>query len=130
MTYVNIRNNKVYEVFGETARQRLPALAAEIIAIAREDVFANHYRSGELALSWETEFFWSPVHPSVSVRNTAPYAKYVHDGTQPHVIEGNPLLVFRWVERGGVIFRGPSVNHPGYRGDPFLRNAMFAVVGR
>jgi hypothetical protein len=129
-TYVNVRNNKVYEAFGEVARVRLPAIGAEIEAVAKADVFANHFRSGELANSFEQEFFFSPIHPSVSVRNTAPHAAYVHEGTAPHGIDGNPLLRFRWVERGGILFRGPHVNHPGYGGDPFLRNAAFEVTGR
>jgi hypothetical protein len=129
-THVNIRNNKVYEVFGRTARERLPKIASEIIAIAQADVLANHFRSGRLYSSFEPRFFWSPVHPSVSIYNYAPYAAAVHDGSRPHLIVGNPLLIFRWEERGNIIFRGPVVSHPGYGGDPFLRNAAFAVTGR
>jgi hypothetical protein len=128
--YVNVRDNKVYAAFGEVARIRLPIMAAEIVKIAQADVLANHFRSGDLFASFETEFFWSPVHPSFSIRNTVPYAAYVHNGTRAHPIDGNPLLVFRWKERGGIIFRGPHVNHPGYGGDPFLRNAAFEVTGR
>ncbi len=127
---VNIRNAAVYDVFGETARVRLPAIGGEIIDIAKADVAANHFRTGVLAGSFEAQYHWSPVFPSVTVHNRAPYARAVHEGTGAHPIIGNPLLVFRWAERGGRLFRGRMVNHPGYGGDPFLRNAMFAVVGR
>jgi hypothetical protein len=54
------------------------------------------------------------------------YALYVHEGTKPHVIEGNPLLAFTW--HGEQVFFA-SVNHPGYKGNPFLRDALpLAVV--
>lgn len=44
---------------------------------------------------------------------TAEHASYTDEGTDPHIIEGNPLLAFEWEGRL-VIVR--SVNHPGYAG--------------
>lgn len=55
----------------------------------------------------------------------APYAAFVHDGTRPHVIEGNPLLVF---QVGGTTVFARKVNHPGTRGNPFLLRATQTVL--
>jgi hypothetical protein len=59
-----------------------------------------------------------------NVEADAPYARYVHDGTRPHVIEGNPLLVF---QIGGATVFTRRVNHPGTKGNPFLVRAAQAV---
>lgn len=53
------------------------------------------------------------------------YARFVHDGTRPHVILGNPLLVFRV---GSQTIFTRKVNHPGTRANPFLVNAASAVM--
>lgn len=52
-----------------------------------------------------------------------PYAILHHEGFPPHVIRGNPLLVFDWERHGGLTVVTPSVNHPGYSGNPFLVQA-------
>lgn len=60
---------------------------------------------------------------------TAPYAIPVHEGSRPHKIVARraPMLRFFWEKIGrNVAFR--SVNHPGVRARPFLRNAMTRVI--
>lgn len=54
-----------------------------------------------------------------SITASTPYAKYIEDGTSPHVITGNPYL--RW---DGQI-NGPvkSVNHPGNRAYKYMETA-------
>ena len=52
----------------------------------------------------------------------APYAAFVHWGTRPHVIEPRKKKALRWVGGGGFRF-AKSVNHPGYKGDPWLVKA-------
>lgn len=54
-----------------------------------------------------------------SITASTPYAKYIEDGTNPHVITGNPYL--RW---DGQI-NGPvkSVNHPGNRAYKYMETA-------
>jgi hypothetical protein len=49
------------------------------------------------------------------------YALWVHNGTQPHVIEGNPTLSFMW--HGERVFFS-RVNHPGSKAQPFLADAL------
>lgn len=79
----------------------------------------------------------------------APYAKYVHNGTRPHVIESKPypFPVFfmrrtksgktvpylkrtkslRWQHGNNNVF-AEKVFHPGYKGDPFLETAVKAGI--
>lgn len=54
-----------------------------------------------------------------TITASTPYAKYIEDGTRPHVITGNPYL--RW---DGQI-NGPvkSVNHPGNRAYKYMETA-------
>lgn len=62
----------------------------------------------------------------VRVAYRAKYARFVHDGTKPHIIKAHPggLLASE-----GHVF-GTVVHHPGYRGNPFLTNAVRAVLKR
>jgi hypothetical protein len=58
--------------------------------------------------------------------NTVPYAYAHHEGTRPHIItpkEGGAdgRLVFR---KGSRIIVTPLVNHPGTRGNPYLRDQL------
>lgn len=67
----------------------------------------------------------------------ATYAIYVHQGTRPHPISPRPesihkMLVFEG-NAGTVFLKIPPhapVNHPGTTGQPWLYQAMVAVVPR
>ena len=50
------------------------------------------------------------------------YAYFVHEGTRSHLIEPNKKKALRW-ESGGKFVFAKKVQHPGYKGDPFLKNA-------
>ena len=47
-------------------------------------------------------------------------------GAAPHVISGNPDLVFWW-KKEGKLFVGPTVNHPGNEPRPFMEEGFFAM---
>ena len=47
------------------------------------------------------------------------YAPYVHEGTPPHIIEGNP-----WLYWDGAEHPVRRVNHPGYEGNPFFDDTL------
>jgi len=51
-----------------------------------------------------------------------PAAIFVLKGTKPHVIMSHGSWPLRNKKTGDVF--GPKVNHPGYKGDPFLTEAM------
>ena len=60
-------------------------------------------------------------HKKAIVGNTklAPYAKFVHFGTKPHIIKAKNKKV---LAAKGKIF-GKKVNHPGTKASPYLENA-------
>jgi hypothetical protein len=57
----------------------------------------------------------------------APHALFVHFGTKPHVILPSKKKALRWSAGGRFAF-AKKVNHPGYRGDPFVHNAADAAL--
>ena len=50
------------------------------------------------------------------------YGAFVEYGTRPHTIKPKDKKALRWASGGGFVF-AKKVNHPGYKGDSFLRNA-------
>lgn len=61
--------------------------------------------------------------PVVSVGSDDPIALIEHEGSPPHVITGNPKLVFYWGKVGRVV-AFPKVNHPGTTGSKYLVRAL------
>lgn len=127
MNYVVIYPDKVHDAFVEASLIRMPPLADEVMGIARSTCPID---TGQLEASHDGPDFTWGVFPTFKISNRAPYAFYVHEGTGPHQIRARraPMLRFWWESRG-VEFRGPKVNHPGGPSQPWLRNAMNAVVG-
>lgn len=61
---------------------------------------------------------------SIKVISTNPHTSFVHDGTRAHQIRPRrPGGVLRFEVGGRVVF-ARVVNHPGYRGDPYLTRAL------
>jgi len=82
--------------------------------------------TGNLQGSIGSSQFISPGGPGAEVVATASYAIFVHEGTGPHPIEGNPIL--RFPSKAGVIVYTPRVDHPGTTGQPFLVDAARQVI--
>lgn len=61
------------------------------------------------------------------VETRVKYAHYVHDGTRPHIIRARRVSTLRFIWHGQVVFRR-LVHHPGFKGRPFLRTALFEVA--
>lgn len=59
----------------------------------------------------------------VQVGSDDPIALLHHKGTPPHVINGNPLLVFYWAKAGKVV-AFPRVNHPGTKPNEYLTDSL------
>jgi len=64
----------------------------------------------------------TPLGTSVLVYCDHPAAIFVLKGTKPHVIMSTGSWPLRNKATGDVF--GPKVNHPGYKGDNFLKAAM------
>ncbi len=65
---------------------------------------------------------------SVTIGNSklAPYAKFVHFGTKPHIIRVKKARVLA-NKKSGIIF-GKKVNHPGTKANPYLKNALDSYI--
>lgn len=57
------------------------------------------------------------------------YARFVHEGTGPHVIRPKHAQALRFQSNGKTIFAS-VVHHPGTRPRPFLRNAVREQIAR
>jgi hypothetical protein len=64
--------------------------------------------------------------------NRRAYGLYVHEGTKPHTIEGNPTLAFRWDKgpEGPGMYFFRSVKHPGTKPNRFFTDNMGIFVKR
>lgn len=65
----------------------------------------------------------------VQVGADDPIALLHHKGTEAHVINGKPLLVFYWGKVGRVV-AFPRVNHPGTKPNPYLTDALLVLRRR
>ena len=70
---------------------------------------------------------WRMVDGSIIVGPTAPYGRYVNDGTPPHPIDSTGPWPLRNRATGQVF--GRHVNHPGTRAVPFITNSLDAIAG-
>jgi hypothetical protein len=121
MSYAVVSNPQVHAVFRRLTEPWLVIVGNRVLAeaSARCNVDTGTLRAS-LYLSMETLGF--------KVGSTLPYAVFVHEGTRPHTIRPNAAKVLRFKGAGGIVF-AREVHHPGYKGNPFLREAMEAVVG-
>ena len=82
--------------------------------------------SGELARSINVRYV-PGLNPSVIVGSDRRYAKYMHEGTRPHVISAKNRRTMRFVVKGKVVY-AQQVRHPGTRGSKFLTRHLAKVV--
>lgn len=107
---------------------RLDALGHRIDANARGRV---NVRTGALSRSIGHRVFRSGSRAVLRESANTPYARYVHEGTAPHEIRPRyaRALRFYWPRVGRVVYR-QRVWHPGYRGNPFLRDAIREEISK
>ena len=111
--------------------RRVTGRAAEIIAEEAREKHRFISRTAMLERSVKTRVAEDGTKGIVFLDlSEAPYGAYVHNGTPPHVIRPktvtmvpNKRRALRWVSGGQFVF-AKSVQHPGYKGDPFLFDAM------
>jgi hypothetical protein len=97
-------------------------LAERVHELARRGADA-HFKTGALVESLghgpkKIPGGWEIGHN----RQRAPHAAFVHWGTRAHVIKPKQRKALRWVAGNGFAF-AKKVNHPGYKGDPYLTRA-------
>lgn len=117
---IEINEGRLEQQTGTIFRGFHRSLTRRIANQARADV---PVRTGNLGRSiGELPQQYRPFHVDGGVEATADYAAAVHEGSKPHVIRARNAQFLRFEIYGRVIFR-KSVNHPGTRARPFLRNA-------
>jgi hypothetical protein len=113
----------------EAAQQAAPTMRKLGRAITRTARRRVNVRSGHLrsTLGDRTAVLGPTVLTEVYA--TARYARWVHDGTRPHVIVPRRARVLRFEVGGRTVF-ARRVNHPGYRGNPFLQSSVRDEMAR
>lgn len=64
------------------------------------------------------------IDRTVQVISTNPHSILVHQGSRPHKIRPRRTGRFLRFEVEGRVVYAREVNHPGYRGNPFLTDAL------
>lgn len=81
-------------------------------------------RTGGLERAVESEVTDGGFHGVVFLNERkADYGPCVHEGSRVHVIRPRNKRVLRWPGKGGFVF-SKIAHHPGYKGDPFLYDAL------
>ena len=81
-------------------------------------------RTGTLERAVQSEVTDGGFRGVVSLNEgVAGYGPCVHEGSRAHVIRPRNKRVLRWPGKGGFVFSKIS-HHPGYKGDPFLYDAL------
>lgn len=88
----------------------------------------------------DSHFMRTTLHPDMGwilrIGAEKDYAWYVHQGTKPHDIVGNPILRFYWPNgrNDGRAFTGPGVyyfplvHHPGTKAQPWLWSSAVSIL--
>jgi len=111
------RLNRLLSAVGGPGERLLRRKADRVAALAR--VYAASH--GTMA---DGIIVGPYVDKSIEVISTHPATQFVHDGTPPHPIYPRRRGGVLRFEVGGRVVFARMVNHPGYRGDPFLTKAL------
>lgn len=82
--------------------------------------------TGALAASIKSSYHVAP-NPWVMVGSDLDYARVIHEGANPHVIQANPGKMLRFKVRGRIVY-ARKVNHPGTRATRYLTRHLRKVV--
>lgn len=108
--------------------QRLRMAVKDATTLVRDKAQDNHdytSHSGELEKAVETRFIDNGLTGEVYLdTNIAEYGPFVHEGTAAHMIFPRNKKALRWFVGSNDAIFAKAVHHPGYKGDPFLYNAL------
>lgn len=124
---LNIDQGRLGQQVQPILARKAASLTRRISAQAKTNV---PVRTGFLGRSIQEDpiVFSGPFRVTTGVTATADYAGAVHDGTRPHVIRPKNGQFLKFPGRNGQPVFARSVNHPGTRPRPFLRNAAEQVL--
>ena len=113
------------EIFRKYLRQAMISSTEDVAEYARQHHWFTS-RTGNLERAIEGGYTDDGREGWVEInRAVAKYGPYVHEGFPPHVIEPRIKKALRWFANDEVHF-AKRVNHPGFKGDPFLFEALDA----
>lgn len=100
--------------------------ATEEVAARASESHAYHTRTGFLEREGVKTRYEDEGYVGVAYLDPrVPYAEAVHNGSRPHEILPKKRQALRWATGEGLGFWfAKRVFHPGYKGDPFLYNAL------
>lgn len=100
--------------------QRSMAEAIDTISARVRTRMDAHTKTGAMLRSLRIEKTGPMSYRISAGGQMAPYTKFVHDGTRPHVIKPRNKRMLRWPTGGAGFIFARQVNHPGYKGDPWF----------
>ena len=116
---INAKFDKLDTIF----KRRAIAKLADMVYEKTDDLADTHTQTGEMIKSLFIKKR-SDTHYEVGFDDKkAPHAKFVHFGSRAHDIRPRNRKFLRWVENSAFVF-SKKAHHPGYKGDPFLYNAL------
>jgi hypothetical protein len=115
----------------ETIRKKLLLVGMQTAFNEAKSGIKKHSKTNRITLSLSHE----KIPTGFKIYNdlqAAPHAIFVHDGTSPHLIPRYPPMpnpitgkkALRWVGKSGLPVFAKRVSHPGYKGDPWMEQAM------
>ena len=111
---------KLQRIGDVLTRQALADTALELEQYIGDEA-SKHHKTGALWRSVykaQTPSGWFIGHD----QQHAPHARFVIEGTRPHLITPKNKKALRWPSGGKFIF-AKEVKHPGYKGDNYLQRA-------
>ena len=113
------------QILNKYLRQAVKSSTEEVAEHARTH-HAFTSRTGNLERSITSIHSKDGLRGWVTIdRTRAPYGTYVHQGYKAFAIVPRHKKALRWVSDGKFVF-AKRVRHPGYKGDPFLFDALDA----
>ena len=114
---INIDRNRTERVLLGLGDRMLRRRAERIAALAR--VYAANNGSIAEGIQVVPDGF-----NSYKIISTNPHTLLVHNGSRPHPIFPRKRGGYLRFEVDGQVVYARKVNHPGYKGNPFLTDAM------
>ncbi|NWJ46473.1 MAG: hypothetical protein HXX08_11390 [Chloroflexi bacterium] len=117
----------VLKVKGKQAKwskEYLPRLAALIAADAKYEVQVEApVRSGVLQRGISTQIKLGATSATINGYSSAPYTRFVIEGTRPHIIRAVNGRVLHW-QSGGEDRFAAYVHHPGTKPNDFVERGL------
>lgn len=125
MARVRLDRNQLSRVIKGESRKALRLRAPQVLNRAK---ILAPVDTGRLRASGSVHYSsLFGFRPKATIVFNVDYARYVNDGTRPHIIRPKNASVLRFVVGGRVVY-ARVVHHPGTRANPFLDRALREVV--